>query len=63
METQMWRGGLRFALVGDGGPSVVMGGLRQSLLLSAMTSDMNQLQVQSSWNPHIDMATLWSWQL
>ena len=47
METQMWRGGLRSALVGDGGPSVVMGGLRQSLLLSAMTSDMNQLQVRS----------------
>ena len=41
MGPQMWRGGLRFASVGDGGPSVVMGGLTESLLLSAMISDMN----------------------
>ena len=39
----MWRGGLRFASVGDGGPSVVMGGLRQSPLSSVMTSDMRPL--------------------
>ena len=39
----MWRGGLRFASVGDGGPSVVMGGLRQSPLLSVMTLDMRPL--------------------
>ena len=41
----MWRGGLRFASVGDGEPSVVMGGLRQSPLLSVMTSDMNHQMV------------------
>ena len=43
MGTQMWRGGLRFASVGDGGPSVVMGGLTESPLLSAMISDMTQV--------------------
>ena len=43
METQKWRGDLRFVSVGDGGPSVMMGGLRPSLLLSAMTSDMRPL--------------------
>ena len=43
----MWRGGLRFASVGDGRPSVVMGGLRQSPLLSVMTSDMNHQMVHS----------------
>ena len=43
MEPRMWRGGLRFASVGDGGPSVVMGGLRQSPLSSVMTSDMRPL--------------------
>ena len=46
MGTQMWRGGLRFATVGDGGPSVVMGGLTESLLLSAMISDMNHQVVE-----------------
>ena len=43
----MWRGGLRFASVRDGGPSVVMGGLRQSPLLSVMTLDMNHQMVYS----------------
>ena len=46
MGTQMWRGGLRFATVGDGGPSVVMGGLTESLLLSAMILDMNHQVVK-----------------
>ena len=41
----MWRGGLRFASVGDGGPSVVMGGFRQSPLSSVMTSDINRQMV------------------
>ena len=39
----MWRGGWRFASVRDGGPSMVIDGLKESLLLSAMTSDLNQL--------------------
>ena len=31
METQKWRGEFRFVSVEDGGPLVVMGGLRLSL--------------------------------
>ena len=43
MGTQLWRGGWRFASVRDGGPSMVTDGLKESLLLSAIILDLNQL--------------------
>ena len=43
METERQREELRSVSVGDGGPSMVMDGLRLSLLLSAMTLDMRLL--------------------